>query len=230
MGNLNYKFFYRRNLPHIQPSDATFFVTLRLAGSLPKAVLAQWREDREPLMKAAKLDAEKEETEFQKRERMRLWFRRFEELLDGAQHGPTWLKDERIAALVAESLRYRDEQAYRLDAYCILPNHVHAVFEPLPMPAQELPSCSVGQDDILSHKPRSLALIMHSLKRHTVLEANRLLRRRGAFWEHENYDHYVRSPQELERILVYVLNNPVKAGLAREWPDWKWNYCRYATL
>ena len=31
--------FYRRKLPHIQPQGATFFVTFRLAGSLPDAVI-----------------------------------------------------------------------------------------------------------------------------------------------------------------------------------------------
>ena len=43
---LGYKSFYRRNLPHIQPVDADLFVTFRLAGSLPKKVLAQMAEER----------------------------------------------------------------------------------------------------------------------------------------------------------------------------------------
>ena len=40
MGNLDYKPDYRRNLPHIQPPSATFFVTFRLAGSLPSKLYA----------------------------------------------------------------------------------------------------------------------------------------------------------------------------------------------
>ena len=59
------------------------------------------------------------------------WFRKFETALDNAQSGPLWLKDERIVKEVAESLRYRDGKVYRLDAYCIMANHVHAVFAPL---------------------------------------------------------------------------------------------------
>ena len=31
MSHFDYKPFYRRNLPHIQPSGATFFVTFHLA-------------------------------------------------------------------------------------------------------------------------------------------------------------------------------------------------------
>jgi hypothetical protein len=39
------KIYYRRHLPHYQPSDATFFVTFRLAGSLPAAVIEKMRID-----------------------------------------------------------------------------------------------------------------------------------------------------------------------------------------
>jgi len=67
---------------------------------------------------------------------------------------------------------------------------------------------------------------MQSLKRYTAAKANKILVRRGPFWQHENYDHIVRNEHELERIIVYVLNNPVKAGLVKNRDDWKWNYCR----
>jgi hypothetical protein len=41
---LGYKLFYRRNLPHIQPLNTALFLTFRLAGSLPKEVLARMAE------------------------------------------------------------------------------------------------------------------------------------------------------------------------------------------
>jgi hypothetical protein len=31
----------------------------------------------------------------------------------------------------------------------------------------------------------------------------------------------------LERIVKYVLYNPVKANLVNEQKDWKWTYCKY---
>jgi putative transposase len=67
---------------------------------------------------------------------------------------------------------------------------------------------------------------MHSLKGYTAYEGNRLLGRKGAFWEHESYDHYVRDEEELERIVAYVLSNPLKAGLVTDWKAWPWSYCR----
>jgi REP element-mobilizing transposase RayT len=40
----------------------------------------------------------------------------------------------------------------------------------------------------------------------------------------------VRDHKELMRIVNYVLNNPVKAGLSEKWEDWKWSYCNFELL
>ena len=72
----------------------------------------------------------------------------------------------------------------------------------------------------------TLGVIMKSLKGYTAYEANRILGRKGEFWEAESYDHFVRDDAELARIINYVLNNPVKAGLVKDWRDWKWNWRR----
>jgi len=133
-----------------------------------------------------------------------------ESWLDKATIGPTWLANERIAAIVAEALHHRDGKKYRLAAYSIMPNHVHSVFAP-----QE-------QNNV----PESLSSIMHSLKRNTAKRANQILGRRGAFWEHESFDHYIRNRAEWKRIVKYILDNPVKAGLVGNWKDWPWNFFR----
>jgi hypothetical protein len=59
------------------------------------------------------------------------------------------------------------------------------------------------------------------------LEANLILGHSGAFWQHENYDRFIRDEAELERTIKYVLYNPVKAKLVKEQKDWKWTYCKY---
>jgi REP element-mobilizing transposase RayT len=135
-------------------------------------------------------------------------FATIESWLHKATIGPMWLADEHVAEIVAEALHHRDGSHYRLDAYSIMPNHVHAVFAPL-----------AG-----SGVPKSLSSIMHSLKRNNAKRANGLLNRTGAFWEHESFDHYIRNQAEWKRIVKYVLENPVKAGLVRNWKEWPWNY------
>jgi REP element-mobilizing transposase RayT len=211
---LRYQFSYRRNLPHIQPAGATFFVTFRLAGSLPAAVLGQLQAE---LEEAKQQTAEVEDETERARETYRLQrrhFGRWDGYLDRAASGPTWLKQARIAKLVSESLSYRDGRVYGLDAFCIMPNHVHMVMQPL------------QQADGTFH---SLSKIMHSLKGYTGRKANELLGRTGAFWQRESYDHIVRDGGEWERIVHYVLTNPVEADLVENWQDWPWSYCREDT-
>ena len=66
--------------------------------------------------------------------------------------------------------------------------------------------------------------ILKSLKWYTGVECNKILRRSGSFWQHESYDHIIRSEDELLKIVEYVLLNPVKAGLVEKLEDWKWSY------
>ncbi len=235
------KSFYRRNLPHIQTPGATFFVTFQLAGTIPQHVLAQWKTeklqfDREKsrLLRmqkdsgAASTQQRHFEEKYKHLEWNRQWFRKFEKTLDSAGNGPVWLKDSRIAKAVAESLHYRDGKMYCLDAYCIMSNHVHVVFTPLTRQSSRTdavnPAENTAQTKDLCYN--SLSSIMQSLKGYTARKANSLLGRSGAFWQPESYDHIVRDANEWQRIVTYVLNNPVKAGLVDRWEKWQWSYCR----
>ena len=86
-----------------------------------------------------------------------------------------------------------------------MPNHVHLVFH-------------------LKENSRSVDKIMHSIKRYSARESNKILQREGSFWQSESYDHIVRDEDELERIIKYVLMNPVKAKLVEKWEDWEYSY------
>jgi putative transposase len=108
-------------------------------------------------------------------------------------------------------MHYHNTTQYTLHAYCIMPNHLHLLCTPL-----------VDQDDV----PVSLARVNHSLKGYTAHEANDLLERKGAFWQHESSDHWARDQDQARRILLYVMNNRVKAGLVESWEQWPWTYVR----
>lgn len=235
MNHFDYKPFYCRNLPHIQPPGATFFLTFHLAGSLPRSVLQQWKAEKLRLLNLeSNSDRATDEREiFEEKEKSdewkRQWFRKIEKTLDDAQSGPVWLKDDLIAKVVADSMHYLDGKVYHLDAYCIMANHVHVVFAPLPkQPSDVARTSSLHTNDSNAQTKslcyNTLSSIMQSLKGYTARRANKLLGRRGAFWQHESYDHCVRNPNEWRRIITYVLNNPVKAGLVDAWKKWRWNY------
>ena len=152
------------------------------------------------------------------------WFQTIETWLDRAETGDNWLQHEAIANIVTNSLHFLDRQSYDLMAYCVMPNHVHVVFRPL-LTAAELTEArgDSGPLYFISEHP-SLARVMKSLKGFTAREANKVLQRRGAFWETESYDHWVRDDADLDRIVTYVLNNPVKAGFVSRWQDWPSSY------
>ncbi|MCY3019092.1 MAG: hypothetical protein NTW87_08695 [Planctomycetota bacterium] len=217
---------YQRALPHIQPPGATLFVTFRLAGSIPQALLTQWLAEQHRAVAAAARGRDEREKAQGVSKARRALFARLEGRLDSAVSGPRWLKDARVAALVAEGLRYRDGKVYDLEAYCVMPNHVHVVFTPRPITSHNLAKCATGVRPA-DAQYCSLSSIMHSLKLYTAIRGNRLLGRSGQFWEHESYDHVVRDENELGRIIRYVLSNPVKAGLAARWQDWLSSYSRY---
>jgi len=159
--------------------------------------------------------------EYRRLEFHRRWFGKFEEALH-EERGPLWLKDPRVAKVVSDSLHHLDGESYTLHAYCVMANHVHTLFTPF---LDELSLTEVN-DPLLrfeSDNP-TLGAIMQSLKGYTAREANKLLDRRGKFWDPESYDHEVRNGNEFCRIRSYILNNPVKAGLVRESADWRWSW------
>jgi putative transposase len=211
MNPLDYQYFYRRNLPHFQPSGATLFVTFRLVDSIPLALLIRWKEEAKSINKQLAEIGDPEEQARLTYLEMRRQFGRWDKALDTATNGPFWLHDPRITQLVADSLHYLDNRQYALNTFSIMSNHVHLIFTPLQ---------KVGE------KYYALQAIMHSLKRHTARKGNLVLGRTGGFWQEESFDHVVRDSDELQRIKHYILNNPVKAGLVRQWDEWPWSYTR----
>jgi putative transposase len=212
MSTLEYQISYRRHLPHIQPPGATLFITFRLVDSIPIEVQKQLEDEaRRVDTILARISDLQERTQRAYLEQRRL-FSKWDTALHVATSGPFWLREPKVADLVAEALHYRHCRVYDLDAFCIMPNHVHVVFTPL---------CK--EDDTY----HAIPAIMHSLKGRSACKANLLLGRRGDFWQHENYDHVIRDEAEWRRIITYVLNNPVKANLVQHWQDWPWTYSKY---
>ncbi|NUM47634.1 MAG: transposase [Anaerolineales bacterium] len=199
-------------MPHYQPPGATLFVTFRLAGSLPLHIIQELKEEAERVeVELAKI-TDKQEQDRKRYDEQRRYFGKFDAFLDCALTGPTWHKDPFIAVQVKNSLHFLENQKYHLDSYTIMPNHAHVVLKPLPKNDQKF---------------FGLSEIMHSLKRFTAHEANKILNRDGPFWQSESYDHVVRDEAEWRRIIRYVVYNPVKAGLVKNWQDWPWTYCPF---
>lgn len=174
----------RRYLPHWEKEGATYFVTFRLANSMPRHVIELWAEE------LANLDAS-----------VRKWqmIKKIERYLDIGGKG-CLLLDGRCADIMAGALQFYEGERYIHFAWCVMPNHVHTVFQLL--------------------GDQRLSKVIQNWKSYTSHSINKVLGSKGEVWHREYFDHIVRSPQQLEKAIRYVQTNPMRAGLT----DWKWVY------
>ena len=186
---------HRKKLPHWRQWGTTYFITSRLADSLPSHVLAEWRKLRDVwladhgITSAQQLDQLPED---QRHAYQREFTARFHELLD-AGHGDCVLADPSHAATLAGKLIAGHGTEYQLDAWVIMPNHLHALLEP---------SEGVVLGDIVQR-----------WKGGSAWEINRARGTSGKLWQHEPFDHIVRSEAQLNHFRRYIALNPAKAGL-----------------
>jgi len=177
----------RGYLPHFDGPQITQFVTFRLYDSIPQIVFRKWREE---LRSLSKTDSDA------------MLRRRLELYLDQG-HGDCHLKDPRVAEVVQQSLLFFDGERYKLSAWVVMPNHVHALLTPL-------------ENQLLSR-------ILHSLKSYTSNEANRILGIEGKFWQQESFDRYIRNSRHFATAVRYIENNPVKACLSDRPENWPYS-------
>jgi len=183
---------HRGDLPHWQQKNVWYFVTFRLADSIPAETIEEIRKERvQWLIKHKKNNNEQYSLE-ELKEYYRLFSERVEKLLDDCR-GSCVLRQEKIAKIVADALLYFNNKKYILDDWVIMPNHVHILVKPI--------------------NNYSLQEITHSWKSFTANEINKVLGRSGQLWLHESYDHIVRNEKAFFAIKNYIRNNPVKANL-----------------
>jgi len=108
--------------------------------------------------------------------------------------------------IVLNAIRYWDGNRIDLDAAVVMPDHAHAILR-----------ITDGS---------ALETILHSIKSFSANRVNRLLQRRGAFWQDENFDHIERGETDWQNKLEYVRNNPVKKGLCDNPEGYPWLYIR----
>ena len=194
----------RGYLPHVKHEGADYFVTFRLADSLPRAVLMRYEMERaERLRLLDPASGEKGGLTKAREAIQREFHRKVERYLDKGA-GACHLRHPEVADLVAGSIRFFNEERYVLREWVVMPNHVHVLFWPTP-------NHLVGN-------------IVKSWKQYSSLRAKQNLGLGpGRFWQPEAFDHWVRDEKERSRIARYIRNNPVIAGLCVKPEDWRWS-------
>ena len=183
----------RRKLPHWTQEGATYFITFRLADSLPREKLVALEAFRAEWERAHPEPRDEEVWRLLSRETLR----RVEDWLD-AGSGECWLRNEACASFVTQAMRHFDGERYFLSSYCVMPNHVHVTVRPF-----------AGFD---------LSGVLKSWKGFTARQINQHLGRTGTVWEPESYDTLVRDVAHLWKVVRYVGNNPKRGEI----PEGRW--------
>lgn len=173
----------RGYLPHFDQPGLVQAVTFRLADSLPKEKRSEW----EHLLHITD-DGER--------------IRQIEDYLDRGA-GSCTLRQSECAEIVQKALLHFDAERYRLIAWCIMPNHVHVLFE-------TFPGHPIGE-------------VIHSWKTFTARGINKLHGQSGPLWQDDYFDTFMRDDEHLAAEVAYIERNPVNAGLVKHATHWPWS-------
>ncbi|MEQ1842716.1 MAG: transposase [Verrucomicrobiales bacterium] len=177
-----------RHLPHWRLDGAFYFLTWRLADSLPQEKLRAWEAERTAWLARHPKPWDSRTTEdYRDRfpKRMDAW-------LD-AGYGACHLRNSECASVVASALQFFDGDRYELASFVVMPNHVHVLFQ-------------LRENHLLEK-------VAQSWKGFTARQINKSLGRTGRLWQQESWDTLLRGLPHLERCLSYIQQNPSKANL-----------------
>jgi putative transposase len=116
-------------------------------------------------------------------------------------------EDAAAAHVVMDVVRRIDAEGLTHSlAYVVMPDHIHWLVE---------------------LRAFSLDFIMQRFKSSSALRINRMLGRSGRFWQSSYHDHAIRSDESLFRHAMYVVGNPIRAGLSTQLGEYPHAWCRW---
>jgi REP element-mobilizing transposase RayT len=161
--------------------------------------------------------------------------KRMDSLID-AGHGSCVLAIPEIAAMVQETLLYFHQQRYYLNAWVVMPNHFHSLFQPIngwsmakivsswkKFTARKirdyLREASKGKVEGGSFADREIRVPGNSFADQEICApggapggASGKLLKSGPVWYSEYWDRYIRDEGHYLDTVEYIHNNPVKPG------------------
>ena len=191
-----------RGLPHWAQSGTLCFITWRAADSLPESVLDRIDTEIAIVLTQYGLDPScnwKEElcrrdNSFRCQVHWELFATRDKYLDEG--HGQCLLGREPCFQLVVDSLLHFDTDRYFLTDVVVMPNHVHFL------------AAFLDADSMLKQ--------CEEWKRFTARKINKVVGANGEFWQRDQFDHLIRSPEYFDHYRKYIAENPKRAKLVDE--------------
>jgi putative transposase len=128
------------------------------------------------------------------------------------------LADRRARTLVAEVDRLReavrvtrDERPFRIDAWVVLPDHLHAIWTLPEGDADYAARWRLIKSRFSRGLPEGRQRLSH------------LARQERAIWQRRFWEHHLRNDADVAAHLEYCWFNPVKHGLVERPEDWPWS-------
>ncbi|HFT6994578.1 TPA: transposase [Stenotrophomonas maltophilia] len=115
--------------------------------------------------------------------------------------------DAANVAILIDTLRFVERRGFSHSlAWVVMPDHLHW---------------------LIKLRGGTLADCMALLKSRSGRLLNQHLGRHGRLWQHGYHDHAVRSDETLHEKAMYILANPVRAGLASTLDEYPHAWCRW---
>ena len=184
------------NLPHWRQDGCMYFVTFRLADSLPGGKLKELQLEKEAWLAKNPEPSKGSEAHFLWQDEYK---RLFQDRIDGwldAGHGNCILRNPDARKTVEDSLLHFDGVQYRIDSFVVMPNHVHVLVAPLGY-----------------HLLSDIVKAWKSYTGHMLVKSRSVV---SPVWQKEYFDHIVRSPESLEKFRNYICANPEPLSRVRD--------------
>lgn len=120
------------------------------------------------------------------------------------------LNDASLAKLIEDTLLHFDGARYDLQAWCIMPDHVH-----------------IG---VVFYPDQLMGKIVWAWKSWITNQHMKATGQKSIIFHLDYFDRYVRTLDQAERLPSYIEKNPVKAGLVLDAADWRWSSAWHKAL
>ncbi len=114
--------------------------------------------------------------------------------------GSCYMRDPLLARAVAETLLFGDGEEHTLQAWCVMPNHVHILVATGPL--------------------KDLGSTVRRWKTFSAKRINKHINRLSSVWAKDYFDRYIRDAKHFEATKRYIEMNPVSAGLCDRPEAW----------
>ena len=115
--------------------------------------------------------------------------------------GECILRRADVAQIVAEAILFEHERTCSLKAWIVMPNHAHLLLR--------------------MYEGEDLGGLMKRIKGVSSRKINQLLGRKGSVWQADYFDRYIRDAEHFAKVVRYIENNPVVAGLVGSASAWQ---------